>query len=287
MKLDKTGIIKNNQKGLVDLHMHTSASDGTLTPDALMAEILKERVSLFSVTDHDSIANSDEIAKLAKANNVDFIPGVEISVTFEGKELHILTYGAKTEDCVLSEILRLNQAIRETHNKALVVYACEKYGCVNDYDQYKHVATRGGWKALNYLMDKGIISSLTDIFSLIDAFGKPLIFEPFDVVIPKLYELGYLLILAHPPAYYGGKNLSIEMLDSLIALGIHGIECYSPYYVSQEDESYYLNYCNERSLVITCGSDYHGAFIHSRKLAFPAKTMTDVSYDRLKHLIRL
>ena len=268
--------------GIVDLHMHTTASDGTLTPEALMVEILRNRLSMFSVTDHDSLENIDEMAVLAKANGVAFIPGVEISVSFEGRELHILTYGVNTEDEALDEILQRNQAIREAHNAALVAFACERHACNFDFDQYGHEATRGGWKALNYLLDKGIATSISDFFSLIDAFGTPLVFEPFDEVIPKLRALGYLLVLAHPPAYYDGQQLPIEMLDVLVSLGIQGIECYSPYYKSQEDADYYLDYCRERSLVITCGSDYHGAFIPSRKLALPAKMTMDVSYERLK-----
>jgi len=226
------------------------------------------------------------LSELAKANSIDFIPGVEISVSFEGKELHILTYGVSTEDDALAEILRRNQAIRESHNLALVTFACERHDSTFDFDLYAHEATRGGWKALNYLLDKGIASSISDFFGLIDAFGKPLVFEPYDEVIPKLHALGYLLVLAHPPAYYGGQQLPIEMLDMLVSLGIQGIECYSPYYKTQEDADYYLDYCRERSLVITCGSDYHGAFIPSRKLALPAKMTMDVSYERLKAYIQ-
>jgi hypothetical protein len=274
------------QSGIVDLHIHTTASDGTLTPEALMTEILLKRLTLFSVTDHDSIENIDAMAKLAKDNRVDYIPGVEISVSFEGKELHILTYGVSSKDDALEAILKRNQTIREVHNKALVTFACERHGCTFDFDQYAHEATRGGWKALNYLLDKGIVTSITDFFSQIEAYGTPLEFEPYDEVIPKLHALGYLLVLAHPPAYYGGRHLSIEMLDTLVSLGIGGIECYSPYYKSQEDAAYYLDYCRERSLAITCGSDYHGAFIPSRMLALPAKMAMDVSYERLKKHIQ-
>ena len=272
--------------GIVDLHIHTTASDGTLTPEALMAEVVLKRLALFSVTDHDSMENIDALSKLAKENAIDFIPGVEISVSFEGRELHILTYGVSTEDVALSDILSRNQAIREAHNLALVTFACERHDCTFDFDQYAHEATRGGWKALNYLLDKGIASSITDFFGLIDAFGTPLVFEPYDEVIPKLNALGYLLVLAHPPAYYGGQRLPIEMLDTLVSLGIQGIECYSPYYKSQEDAAYYLDYCKEKSLVITSGSDYHGAFIPSRKLALPAKLTMDVSYERLKAYVQ-
>ena len=273
-------------RDVVDIHIHTTASDGTLTPEALMAEIKLKGVSLFSVTDHDSVENIKEMASLAKEEAVDFIPGVEISVAFEGKELHILTYGVSTEDDALAEILLRNQAIREAHNLALVTFACERYGCTFDFDQYTHEPTRGGWKALNYLMDRGLVGSMSEFFRLIDAFGKPLTFEPYDIVIPKLQALGYLLVLAHPPAYYGGLSLPNEMLDALVSLGVQGIECYSPYFQSEEESAYYLDYCSKNALVITSGSDYHGAFIQSRKLALPIKTTMDVSYTHLKALIQ-
>ncbi len=279
-------MIKFGNTETVDLHIHTTASDGTLTPEALMAEIVHKKVSLFSVTDHDSIENIKETAMLAKANAVDFIPGVEISVSFEGKELHILTYGVRGDDAILDDILRRNQTIRETHNQKLVAFACEKSDCLSDYEHYVHEPTRGGWKALNYLMDRDIVKSMTEFFRLIDAFGRPLTFEPYDIVIPKLHALGYLLVLAHPPAYYGGLRLPIEMLDALVSLGVQGIECYSPYFQSEEESAYYLDYCSKNALVITSGSDYHGAFIQSRKLALPIKTTMDVSYMHLKALIQ-
>lgn len=273
--------------GLVDLHIHTDASDGTMTAQALMNEIKEKSVTLFSVTDHDTIDKIEEMTRLANQNNVDFIPGVEISVTFGKVELHILTYGINIEDERLLEILRYNQAIREAHNLAVVKFAHDKQPNfdIEAYESYVSNPKRGGWKAVNFLIDKGVVKSISDFFALVEEMGVPLTFDPYDQMIPKLKALGYTLVLAHPPAYFKGEVLDVAFLDELVELGIQGIECYSPYYSSSDERQYYLEYCRRKELLITSGSDYHGTFIRTRHLAYPDTTTNQVSYTQLmKHV---
>lgn len=273
--------------GLVDLHIHTDASDGTMTALALMNEIKEKSVTLFSVTDHDTIDKIDEMINLANQNGVDFIPGVEISVTFGKVELHILTYGIDTKDEHLLEILNHNQAIREAHNLAVVEYALGKQPIfqIEEYENYISNPKRGGWKAVNFLIDKGIVKSISDFFALVEEMGTPLTFDPYDEMIPKLKALGYTLVLAHPPAYFKGEVLNAQFLDELVEMGIQGIECYSPYYSSSDERQFYLEYCQRKELVITSGSDYHGTFIRTRHLAYPDTTTDQVSYTQLMKLV--
>lgn len=259
--------------------MHTVASDGTMFASEIVEEVKSKSVKLFAVTDHDSVDIIDEMMTLTRETDLLFVPGVEISVNCRGTELHILTYGIDTGNEVLKDILKENIAIRDRHNQAIIQYACEQYPQVTLelYDQYQEDVTRGGWKAVNFLMDHQVISDLPSFFRFIQEFGEPLTFIAYDEVIPKLSKLGYTLVLAHPPAYQQGSLLSETFLDELVSLGICGIECYSPYYKQSEDSQYYQNYCVQRGLWITSGSDYHGAFIPTRKMAQPQIDMSMVS----------
>lgn len=272
--------------GYIDLHMHTTASDGTQDPEALIAEIMEKGITHFSVTDHDSIDHIKTLMPLAKENNLNFIPGCEISVMYESQELHILTYGIDPNDQALQSILAENIRIREAHNNALIHYACSKSSQISfdDYLVYEDDRKRGGWKSINYLVERGAVKDLGEFFDLIKDFGTPLTFKPHDEMLPKLKKLGYPLVLAHPPAYFNGQRLSEAWLDALRALGITGIECYSPYFKHPEDSAYYIDYCTKHNLQITCGSDYHGHFIKTRHLATPSKCPEDLMIKGLDFL---
>lgn len=264
--------------GYIDLHIHTTASDGTHEPDELISEILAKGITHFSVTDHDSIDHIKTLIRLAKENNLKFLPGCEISVMYENQELHILTYGIDLNDQALQAILAENILIREVHNNALIQYACTKTSLISfiDYQKYEDDRARGGWKSINYLVERGVIKDLGEFFDLIKDFGTPLTFKPHYEMLPRLKELGYPLVLAHPPAYFKGARLSESWLDELRMLGITGIECYSPYFKHPEDSDYYIDYCMKHHMQITCGSDYHGRFIKTRHLATPSKRPEDL-----------
>lgn len=250
-----------------------------------MVEVLENKVELFSVTDHDAVDSVPELTARAKMHGISFIPGVEVSVAYGDQELHILTYGISVDDPILLEILHENQKIRKAHNDALIRYVSETHDHISfdDYENYVEDLSLGGWKSLNYLIEKGVSAHLGAFFDLVKSFGMPLRFQDYAKVIPALKDQGYVLVLAHPPAYFKGERLAEAFLDELIGLGVQGVECYSPYYKNQDDQTYYLEYCRKKNLIITSGSDYHGAFIPSRKLCQPC---TDLSALNLKSILK-
>ena len=270
---------------LVDLHMHTCASDGTLTPLELIELLKVKQIKVFSITDHDTMAAINEMHTLAEQAALCFIPGVEVSTSWDTVELHILTYGVNTEDEALIKILNENLKIREEHNRNFISYLVDRHTSVRveDYDSYEPMLTRGGWKSLNFLLDLGVVQHMTDVFELINQMGTPMVFPSYQMLIPKLKALGYTLILAHPPAYKKGALLETSFLDELVSLGIDGIECYSPYYAEGDQESidYYLTYCRKNDLCITSGSDAHGDFIKSRVVGKPKTTFAEIQLNHL------
>ena len=276
------------KKKYVDLHMHTTASDGTLVPEELIEEIIVNDIELFSVTDHDCMDNIAEMMAVAKRENIAFIPGIELSATFMEREIHLLTYGIDPMAPRLIERVAKNRDIRETHNRAVIEYVSRRHDEISleDYEDFIRDQSLGGWKAENYLFTRGITHSLADFFAIIMEMGRQLIFDPLEEVLPELVDMGYTVVLAHPPAYFKGDFIPEVILDKLKRLGLRGIECYSPYYKSASDYEYYKQYCIKNNMIVTSGSDYHGKFIPARKLATPKVTSQEVSFDALLKLVR-
>lgn len=271
----------------VDMHMHTVASDGTQTPSELLNEINEKNIKVFAITDHDSVDSVREMLTLTKDMDLVYIPGVEISTTYEGKEIHLLTYGLLPENECLKEILADNIAVRDLFNIKIIDYIKTLNSDVSleDYLAYNRDPSWGGWKAENYLRSIGAIRHLRDLFDMLSSLKERMTFKSPDQIIAQLKEQGAKIILAHPPAYYSGEKLPIEFLDYFRKIGIDGIECYSPYYKVESQSSYYTEYCKKHKLMVSCGSDYHGAFIETRHLGYPEKYSDDLCIDELVKLV--
>jgi len=262
----------------VDLHMHTVASDGTQTPEELLKEVVDKDIKVFAITDHDSVDSIDAMCELAKATDRVFLPGVEISTTYKEKEFHLLTYGVDTQNPVLQEILKDNQKVREAFNIKIIEHIQQKNHSVSveEYLEYQRDPSWGGWKAENYLREIGAIHHLGDLFGMLHDMEEQMTFQSPATIIPQLKSMGVKIVLAHPPAYYGGDPLSMDMLDHFRKLGVDGIECFSPYYKEEIQSAYYVDYCKAYDLMISCGSDYHGAFIKTRHMGHPNKSIDEL-----------
>lgn len=267
----------------VDMHMHTVASDGTQTPAELLNEIKEKDIKVFAITDHDSVENVREMMTLTEATDITYIPGVEISTTYKGKEIHLLTYGIEPENEGLLHVLSENIQVREVFNLKIIKHVKTLKGnvSVEDYLTYNRDPSWGGWKAENYLREIGAIHHLGDLFDMLGSMEERMTFKGPDEIIPVLKSLGAKIVLAHPPAYYGGEALSMEFLDYFKELGVDGIECFSPYYKEETQSEYYTSYCKKNNLMISCGSDYHGVFIATRHLGYPEKYLDELSIEAL------
>jgi 3',5'-nucleoside bisphosphate phosphatase len=107
-------VCKPDQKkqGLkVDLHMHSAASDGSISLDELLKEIIEKEIKLFSVTEHDTIENVAKISSFASENNLHYVPGVELSATFESRRMHILGYNVDSENQKLLAFTKSNTVL--------------------------------------------------------------------------------------------------------------------------------------------------------------------------------
>ena len=253
----------------VDLHIHSCASDGTLTAEETIAACIEKDISLFSVTDHNSIAGNAELRNLIKSKEISYIPGVEITSTFKGREFHITVYDFDETNKELRELLRRHtQDVEENFCNKFIESFSEQIPQLNleEFNMYSYDCRRGGNKLLNYLMDKKVVKNLEEYFFLAgDFISKFKIFSTPYEVIDIARKAGGYPFLAHPPAYYNSLDHFPEReLDQWREWGIAGIECYSPYFRKGENKKY-IQYCTKNDLLISGGSDYHGTFTE-RKL---------------------
>ena len=104
---------KDKMNAKVDLHMHTTYSDGNITMEELLEEILEKDISVFSITEHDTTENTIKALKFAETNNLCFIPGVEVTSTLEGRR-HILGYGIDYNDDKLNKLMAKNRVLLQS-----------------------------------------------------------------------------------------------------------------------------------------------------------------------------
>jgi predicted metal-dependent phosphoesterase TrpH len=264
----------------IDLHIHTMASDGTWSPEELVENIKKAEIGIFSVTDHDSTDNVLQTADLAKADDLHFIPGVEINASRQNKYIHILSYGIDIECEALKDVLAANKRFIEEKSMEVILFLGEKGYPVSkdEYRDYINNPARGGWKTFNYLKDKGLCNNHNDFFDLFRDNGNP--FENIGYVSPEeaisaVKTAGGMPVLAHPGAkIYTRPHDAI--VDLALELGVKGIECYHPEN-SVEVTQYCREVCKKHNLLITGGSDCHGEFVKERRLGKP-----DIDLEQLE-----
>lgn len=270
-------------KKKVDLHIHTNQSDGTWDNQELLQKIREKEIDIFSITDHDNIENTKLMLKNNLESNLLFIPGVELSCTYDHQEYHITSYKFFIDNQSLNGLLQYNQKVRKQFNKNIIVYFENKYNLdlINNYVDYDNDRKKGGWKTLNFLFDQNLIDGLDDFFDKIIDMNEEMIFPPPKEVIDIVHQANGFAFLAHPASYFKGELLNKEILSEWIELGIDGIEVYSPYLRKKSDAEYYKDFCKNNNLMISGGSDCHGDFIKKRKLGEPEIYLDDLEINKL------
>ena len=256
----------------VDLHIHTYASDGTWSPQDLIRNAIDSGINIFSVTDHDTIENVEAVSNLARRVNLTFVKGVEINTIMENQIFHILGYNIDTNDINLNNILSKNRSFLEERDEESISILMKMGHPVSpdEYNRYKNSPERGGWKALNYAIDKGLCQTYKEFFKLFGKNRELLSVSGFvtpETALSSIKEAGGIPVLAHPGSgVYGSDHKKV--VSSALEMGVEGLECYHPDN-GQKATEYCLEICKEKNLYITGGSDCHGDFVKERGLGKP------------------
>lgn len=261
-----------------DLHLHTTASDGCWTPEQLVAEVQRAGIDLFAITDHDSLESLADTAGRVRGSGLRFLPGVELSSCFDGQVYHLLAYGLDLADPELRTFVADNNArLAGASDQAVRLLAAAGYPIsLDDYATYTWDRRRGGWKALNFLIDRGVCQNIRGYFDQVfvgDLAHPQADFPPPEQVIAMARRAAGVVILAHPGASFQ-NGLDVERLDSLVEMGVQGLECYS-FHHDVPTTRCLLDYCHRRNLLTTGGSDCHGGFV-GRPLGVPPIRVGDL-----------
>jgi len=263
----------------IDLHIHTTASDGRWSPEQLIEALNENNIKMFSVTDHDTVENTVKMPKLIEGTDLEFVYGVEVACTYNGKEYHITSYGIDPEDSKLIELINENVRVRDQYDENVISHIASGRTdfTMDEYYNFEYDHHRGGWKGLNFLIDKGIVENIGGFFGLIGTLDIRCIFNEPKGVIEIIRAAGGTPFLAHPSAYKRGERMTYDELEQWVKFGVAGLECFTPY--NQDgDSEYYKQFCEERGLLVSGGSDCHGGFV-GRALGRPEVRFGDLKLD--------
>ena len=255
-----------------DLHIHTTASDGTWTPAELVAQVRRAGIQAFAVTDHDSIFNVEETSRLAAEVGLHFIRGAEICSTKEDLSIHILGYGIDLHNKRLLELLHHNEALLEKKDVDSIAMLEREGWDVSqaEFARYTYDRRRGGWRALAYLIDKGLCTGVNDFFQRIFTeehdLGFP-VFPSVTEVCSTIHQAGGVALCAHAASGFHGPGLE-RVLDALRSEPLDGFECYHSGH-DAEGTARLVRHCKKHGWLISGGSDCHGAFVPGRFLGKP------------------
>lgn len=242
----------------IDLHVHTSVSDGVLTPYQVVSEANILGVSAIGITDHDTMQGLPYAENAGRKYGVEIVPGVELSTDYEGKEIHILGYYCDQRNPVLRKILKKIR-VNRFERMIKMIEKLNKLGISIEFSDVLNVVKgdlMGRPHLAITLCKKGYCQTPAEAFKHYigvkgPAFVKRLKFSPYDAIFLIRNSKG-IPVLAHPGIY--GED---SLIPSLVNAGLLGIEVFHPDHQIFAN-SRYMKIARKYNLLVTGGSDFHG-----------------------------
>ncbi len=244
----------------IDLHLHTSASDGCFTPEELVGIAARRGLKAIAITDHDTVAGIKPALEAAKKYpELTVISGIELSTHAPGSELHLLGYFIDHHNPELVSVLKNMYSDRQIRARAMVE-KLNDLGINLGWQQVCHIAgdsNVGRPHIALALMEAGYIKSFDEAFELYLAQGKPGYVERFKITPAEAVELvlksGGLPVMAHPLTVADYPVVAAELSTA----GLEGLEVYYKDFTLEERRDLFV-LSQKLNLIATGGSDYHG-----------------------------
>lgn len=245
------------KKGKVDLHTHTTYSDGSYSPKELVEKAVKAGIEILSITDHDNVAATDEAARYATEYGIEIIPGLEISTDLKDREIHILAYFFDPENEELESYLSFFRDERYKRAKRIIrkLNNLGKNLTIEDVENISKGSTIGRPHIATAMLQKGLVSNYFEAFNKYIGNGCPA-YEKKVHLSPQsaakiISDAGGLSFIAHPG--FMPESLVLELIEA----GIDGIEVIHPSHHPHQ-EKFYRGIVNQYFLLESGGSDFHG-----------------------------
>lgn len=241
-----------------DLHVHSTASDGSLSPSALVALALERGLDALAIADHDSVEGLSEALEAARGSALTIVPAVELSASHGGHDVHVLAYFLDHTDPRLLDHLADLRLSRLRRAEAMVA-ALRAAGYDVTVDTVLELSCGGAVGRSHIaaaLVSAGHAESVSDAFRRLIGRGRPFYVRkdarPPGDVIATIAQAGGLAVIAHP-----GVTRVDSLLPGLVAAGLRGIEAFHGDH-SPQQRSHYAAIARRGGLLVTGGSDYHG-----------------------------
>lgn len=248
---------------MVDLHTHTTASDGTYTPTELVDYAIEKGLTAIAITDHDTVSGLEEAMDYAKDKTIQVIPGIEFSTEYNGKDVHIVGLNIDYKNPFFLEKLERFIDSRDTRNEKMCKLLTEAGFPMTLKDLEEaypdSVITRA--HMARFMYEKGYISNREKAFEKYIGDHCPC-YVPREKVNPTqairlIREAGGVPVLAHPILYKLPVPKLEELIEDLSSHGLVGIEAiYSTY--NRADEALIRKLAKQYGLKLSGGSDFHG-----------------------------
>jgi 3',5'-nucleoside bisphosphate phosphatase len=247
----------------IDLHIHSTFSDGALTPAEIVDLAAAQGLNAIAITDHDTVDGTDEALQRGREKGIEVITGIEISSWHGETSMHILGYWFRHEDKQFHNRLQLLQNGRETRN-GRIIENLNKLGIKVDLGEllrYSEYGQTGRPHIARLLVDKGVTKTIDGAFKHYlrrgaVAYAERFRFSALDA-IAMIREAGGMAVLAHPSSLDPTLRSIPALLKGLCRLGLEGVEVFYPSHSPRAVKAL-MKMAGTMGLFITGGSDFHG-----------------------------
>lgn len=248
-----------------DLHTHSNASDGSYAPADLVELAAEHGIYTLALTDHDTVSGVGEAISTGEKYGVTVIPGVEISIDFSPGTMHVCGYFLDIDNPELKTGLAFVQNARRDRNPK-IIEKLNALGMAITLDEVRAVAGPdqvGRPHFARVLVQKGYVKSTQEAFDRYLAKGAPAYLDkvrlPLDRAVAMINAAGGVAVLAHPITLkLHSRQEYLDKISELQAAGIAGIEAFNSYQSEAENRQFY-EIARTLNLLVTAGSDFHGA----------------------------
>ena len=271
---------------MIDLHTHTTASDGWYTPTQLVDMAAEKDIKVLAITDHDTVSGIEEAKnEVKKFPQMKLIPGIEISVDWPTGEFHLLGLGLKQISSSMQDLIAGQKERRENRNKKIVQKMNESGKLENEitleqlYEKYE-TKNLGRPHIADFLLEQKVVKTKQKAFDLYLANGRPFYEKKggcnLDEAIVAIKDCGGVPVIAHPLSLYVAWGKMEETLLGLHERGVEGLEAWHPSTRMSEAERL-EQMARKLGFFVTAGSDFHGEQVRKgRRLGHTTK---DIKID--------
>jgi predicted metal-dependent phosphoesterase TrpH len=241
-----------------DLHLHTQFSDGTYSPEELVAQAHRFGLAAIALTDHDTVEGCERSTLACEAAGIEFIPGTELTAEQQGVELHILGYFLDTQNPKLLVEIGRFQTVRQARVREMVARLNEMEVPleVDKVFALANCRAPGRPHVARALVQAGLCANLDEAFERFLKKNRPAFVPKFKMSaadsIQLIHQAGGVAVLAHP-----GLNGADGLIPGLAEAGLDGLECFHTKHAPSTSE-HYLRIADRLQLLVSGGSDCHG-----------------------------